>query len=137
MITNADMTLYNQIPGPDGPTWQRTQIRGVFWEDGKKVSVGEAGLVSADLTVIFIPFEHATGYLRPVEFQRAEDRAGHFTLNNGDLVVRGLVGFELTGEKGHNEKALRQQHDDVMTIVSVETNNFGSLNMQHWEVTAK
>lgn len=137
MITNADMTLYNQIPGPDGPTWQRTQIRGVFWEDGKKVSVGEAGLVSADLTVIFIPFEHAAGYLKPVEFQRAENRAGHFTLNNGDLVVHGLVDFELTGEKGHNEKALRQQYDDVTTIVSVETNNFGSLNMQHWEVTAK
>ncbi|WP_269478284.1 DUF6751 family protein [Hominibacterium faecale] len=137
MITNADLTLYNQIPGPDGPTWQRTQIEDVFWEDGKKVDVGETELISADLTVILIPFESTTGYLKPVEFLWAEDRAGHFTLNNGDLVVRGLVDFELTGEKGHNEKALRQQHDDVMTIVSVETNDFGSPNMQHWEVTAK
>ena len=137
MITNADLTLYNQIPGPDGPTWQRTQIEDVFWEDGKKVDVGETELISADVTVILIPFESTTGYLKPVEFLWAEDRAGHFTLNNGDLVVRGLVDFELTGEKGHNEKALRQQHDDVMTIVSVETNDFGSPNMQHWEVTAK
>lgn len=137
MITNADLTLYNQIPGPDGPTWQRTQIQGVFWEDGKKVNVGESGLVSADLTVIFVPFENTAGYMKPAEFQRAEDRAGHFTFNNGDLVVRGLVDFELTGEKGADEKTLRHRHDDVMTIISVETNDFGSTSMQHWEVTAK
>lgn len=137
MITNADMTLYNQIPGPDGPTWQRTQIKGVFWEDGKKVNVGETGLVSADLTVVFIPFSNTAGYLKPVEFRRAKDRTEHFTLDNGDIVVRGLTDFELTSEKGANEKALRQQYDDVMTIVSVEKNDFGSPEMQHWEVTAK
>lgn len=137
MNTNADITLYNKTTGPDGPSWKRTQIEGVFWEDEKKVSVGDTGLVSADLSVIFIPFESTEGYLKPNAFRQIENKGRHFTLDNGDILVRGLIDFELTGERGQDEKTLRKQYDDVMTIVSVNTNDFGSLHMQHWEVAAR
>jgi len=137
MQTNADLTLYNRIPGPDGALWKRTQIAGVNWQDGKKVEIGDTGLVSADLTTIFIPFQSTSGYLRPNEFLQAEEKENCFTLQNGDLVVRGRIDFDLTGEPGQDEKALRRRYDDVMTIISVDTNDFGSPQMQHWEVAAK
>lgn len=137
MQTNADLTLYNRIPGPDGDLWQRTTITGVNWQDGKKVEIGDTGLISADLTTIFIPVQSTSGYLKPNEFLRVEEKDKHFTLQNGDLVVRGLVDFELTGKRGQDEKTLRKQYDDVMTIVSVDTNDFGSPHMQHWEVAAR
>lgn len=135
MITNSDMTLYNKINGPDGPTYKRTHIYGVNWQGETKVNVGETGLLSADVVNIFIPFVSKDGYLDPKSYIKVP--RNHFTLENGDLIVRGIVPFDLSGKKGESEKDLRRLYDNVYTIISVAANDFGSSKMHHWQVIAK
>lgn len=56
MVKNTDITLYNKVSGPDGPTYHRAYLYGVMWQDVHGVSPESEGLVVSDHTDIFIPF---------------------------------------------------------------------------------
>lgn len=137
MITNADITVYNAcIDRDDGvSSYNATHIRGVNWQQELKVNVGDKGLNSANIINIFIPFVSDTEnktYVKPSEYERQTNKEKYFTFKNGDIVVKGVCEDELK-----NLSSFRQSHDDVVTIISVNTLDNGSSNMQHWEVGAK
>ena len=138
MITNADMTIYNQLPGEDGAVYYRTHLRGVNWQDSKQVVVVANGFATKNVTQVFVPFDVETEkeYCKLMEY-RSADKDKHFTLDNGDIAVRGIVEFDLTGEPRKDFKALKHTHNDVMIITSVVTCDIGSREMQHWELEVK
>lgn len=136
MITNADMTLYNKVDSADGPLYYRTHLYGVNWQDVKKSVSGSNGLVTEDRSEIFVPAEIDTekSYVKPVAY-KAADKTAAYTFAKGDVIVRGIVNFEITSAKDSNLKVLQNSFDDVMTITSVATLDHGSL--QHFELEAK
>lgn len=95
MITNADITIYNQKINPSTKLTEyiRTQIRNVHWYTDQKTSVDQAGVHSADVYKIRIPAESVEDiqFIDCSEWRRLEDRIGYWTIQNGDLIVRGLV----------------------------------------------
>lgn len=138
MVTNADITLYNKIYGCDKTGYKRTYLYGVMWQDVTGVQSEENGLAVGDHTDIYIPFMVTTAkkYVLPKIFHAVSGREKIFTLRPGDVVVKGIIDFELTGEKGSDEKALLNSYDGVRVIKTVDTCDYGSGDMKHWEVTA-
>lgn len=129
MITNADCTVFNKVYDSQTrqDTWKATQLRGVFWENCKAANTIKSGMKEADSAMIFIPFS-IPGYQAPKEFQM---NASGWTLQPEHWIVRGLVEFDGPITK------LPDHFDDVIVITSVDRVDYGSISMQHWEVSGK
>lgn len=136
MRTNADITIYNRYfdKATRLDKYQRTILYGVFWDERKAVNRLQSGLEDADKVTIIIPFAVTTDkkYAPPKEFEKLDDKSDYFTLQEGDRVVKGAVDFEITGKVSDLDKEY-----EAFTIISVDTKDFGSLHMRHWEVGAK
>lgn len=136
MRTNADITIYNRYfdKATRLDKYQRTILYGVFWDERKAVNRLQNSLEDADEVTIIIPFAVTADkrYVAPKEFEKLQDKSNYFTLQEGDRVVKGAVDFEITGKVSDLDKEY-----EAFTITSVDTKDFGSLHMRHWEVGAK
>ncbi len=130
MRTNCDITIFNKVRIDRETKYIKSYIYGVHWQDSKGVNILRSGLESADSAKLFIPFSSGENYLTPKEFK--VNYNGHFTLQHEDVVVKGIVEDEYT-----TIKDLEKKYDFVKTITTVDTKDFGSKNMQHWEVGAE
>lgn len=131
MITNADITLYNHKYNKNTrlDDWQRTVIRGVHFYEDNKVSVGDKGLYSAKFCKIRIPedVECDRDYIPEDEYFAAVDVSQYWTLQEGDIVVRGVCNIEI--EKPADLKSL---HVKYYKINSWADNRFGG--QPHWRI---
>lgn len=127
MITNADITIYNRKLNPETRqyVWDRTVIQGVHWYTDQKVQIlaGDKGISSADLYKIRIPEgSFPRGYLPPQEYAALPfgERTKHWTVENGDLFVQGIVPDEI-----EKESELAKKHYVVGKVMSHSDNLFG------------
>ena len=142
MITNSDLTIYNISYNKDTKVmeYNRTYLYGVNWQGENKISVGDKGLNSADSVSVLIPFdvsvENNKKYVRPNIYKSLSEveRKSHYTFSNKDIIVKGIIDFNLTGVKPNNLEYLKNLYDDVLTVISVITCDIGSPYMRHWEV---
>lgn len=112
MKPNADCTVFNCVYDPVSRknTWQAKVINGVFWQGGTGAKVGKSGMREDNETVIFIPFSSI----------------GQLTLLPEDKIIRGIS--DATTPVGL---------DGTLTVMAIDTFDYGSPDMQHWEVVAK
>lgn len=140
------VTLYNVVKETDLSTLEETPtnyitiLRGVLLDASKGTNVRSSGLEGADAVNLYIPFsveavDGVTGepkqYITPVEFWRIDDKTGLWTLKAG------LDTFFIKGEVVEPDKTLEyieSAYDDVYNITKVDEKDFGSDDMQHWEV---
>lgn len=142
MMTNADITVYNRQfdKAQDKYIYLRTYLKEVNWQDSKGIRIAESGVVSDDRTRIFIPLDvDAEGkqYKKPKTYKRMDDKSLFYTLDNEDIVVKGIIDFDLTGKPGENVSSLQAKYDDVMVITKVRDNRRGSRTIQHFELEVK
>lgn len=158
------VTLYNVEVETDPNTIKSTVInhitilRGVFLEASKSVNVRESGLESADAVNLYIPFaveavdaetNQPKRYLPPVEFWRTEDKSGFWTLaisakgsnlNGYTFFIKGVALPPETTPQGKPVRpemvvdVVESMYDHVYNITKVDEKDFGSQDMQHWEV---
>lgn len=138
MRTNANLTIYNKYV--DSVTraekYQRTQIKAVFWENRKAANtLRTGGQIAADQARIFIPFQRGGNYVKAKAWQALSAKTNNWTLQEGDVIVKGLVTDEIG--TGFTVTALKAKYDDVLMISAVDTQDAGSATMQHWQVGAK
>nr|DAG56446.1 MAG TPA: hypothetical protein [Caudoviricetes sp.] len=142
------VTVYNIIQEEDPSTLKEvthiyiTILRGVMLQASKGANVRQSGLEGADAANLYIPFtveavDGKTGaaktYAKPQEFVKAADRSGLWTLsydgNGGEtLFIKGEFVFD-----GTNLNVVRY-HDDCYNVTKVDAMDYGSPDMQHWEV---
>lgn len=141
MLTNTDITLYNKFfdKADKCIKYKRSYLKGVNYRVRDSVSVSGKGVSAKNEVVIYIPFSIYAGekkYLKPKKYEVLDEleKENYFTLNNGDIVVNGIIDFELTGEKTNNFKTLNEIYDDVSVISTVITYDCGSDYMKHWKV---
>lgn len=135
MFSNHDITLFNLYDENGEQRYKRTYIRGVDWQSKQSVTVGDKGLLSADSIKIFIPYDadmDGGEFLKPKAFNRS-NKSNYFTFKEGDIIVKGLIDFELTGVRPNTVKYLKELYDDVATIISVLDCEVTG----NWEVGAK
>ena len=142
MMTNADITVYNRQfdKVQDKYIYLRTYLTGVNWQDSKGIRIAESGVVSDDRTRIFIPLDvdaEDKQYKKPKTYKRMDDKSLFYTLDNEDIVVKGIIDFDLTGNPGENVSSLQAKYDDVMVITKVIDNRYGSRTIQHFELEVK
>ena len=136
MRNNADITIYNK--SVDATTraevWTRTQIVGVTWEEAKAANVIRSGLLEADRVTVYIPLARGSSYLKPRAWQALTVKTGNWTLQQGDILVRGLVSETIDAD--YTISDLKREYDDVVAVRSVDLMDNGSVAMWHWQVGA-
>lgn len=137
MNTNTIATLFNQYKNYETNAVEihRTLLNAVHWENNKATNVLTSGISQADSTCVMIWFSvEAEGktYLPPKQYAALPpDQVGkHWTLAQQDRLVKGNVPDAPIND-------VVAQNDDVITITSVDTMDYGSPAMQHWEVSGK
>lgn len=146
MYAPHTVTLYNVVQETDTGTFQDVEklyvtiLRGVFLEATKAVNVRESGLESADAVNLYIPFsvkavDGTTGkaktYATPQAFLAAADKSGLWTLSvNGN----GGLTFFVKGEFVTDKEDVAMAQDGCYNVTKVDEKDFGSVDMQHWEV---
>lgn len=133
MYTNADVTIYNKFLNPETrlDEYKRTVIKGVFFDEKEGSNRLQSGLESADSVLMLIPFDSLIDdeFISPKEFK---GEAGTFTLRAEDKIVKGEIDYEIVGSTREFEEKYK-----TFTLTSVDTKDFGSQHMRHYEVGAK
>lgn len=143
------VTIYNIVRETDPATLDEvthvyiTILRGVMLQASKGANVRESGLEGADAANLYIPFTveavdgktgAAKAYAKPQEFVKAADRSGLWTLsyngNGGETVF-------VKGEFISDNMTVVRYHDDCYNVTKVDAMDYGSTDMQHWEVGGK
>lgn len=133
MITNADITIYNKkiIKGQDKAEYNPVHIRGVHWYTDIKTEITEKGLVTANVFKIRIPVDADTGgkkYVDPETYAKLADVSESWTIENGDIFVRGIVSDDIV-----KASDILQKYKDISgKVLSWSNNIFGSL--PHWRI---
>jgi hypothetical protein len=139
MISNADMTIFNKYYdrnlGHD--VYLRSYLYSINWQGSRAVTVNDKGLLTADFTEVFTYPDSAINktYLKPKAWANSGEKELYFTFNAGDIIVKGITDFNLTGIKPYNLEGLKNAWDDVLTIVSVM--DLTDTGLPHWEIGAK
>lgn len=120
LSANQTITLYSQRYDQETrqTSWTRTIIPGASWYGCQRVTPGE-GLKSDDSYSVRVPAEHLpAGFLPRQEYLALEEKTGHWTIQNGDVVVLG-TGPELAGGVTN----ITKQFSDCFTVTAVHTDN--------------
>jgi hypothetical protein len=139
MLINADITIYNKWYNRATrlDEWKRVQIKGVELYGGRAVTVTDHGLQTANIYTVRIP---AASGPSGRAFVLPEDWAGtssdalaqFWTLQAGDIVVRGLVNDDITRAADVTGK-----YSECFTMTGWRDNRRGSPAVQHWRVDGK
>ena len=133
MIPNAHITIYNQYIDPETrfPKWQRAEVFNCVWQGVSAISKFKEQ-VPADTILILIPSASGLAYQEPIAWQADKDSG--WTLQEGDVIVRGLTEDEITDDFTITD--LRKSHQYVAQIASIAHRGQGRFTA-HWEVQAK
>lgn len=136
MAFKESATIYNKFFNPTtrSDDYQRTIIHGIHWDETEAINRVASGIADVDKVVVVIPFraDASREFLAPDEFDKEEVKLDYFTLSPGDRIVKGVKDFEVTGKISDLDRMY-----DAHIILSVDTKDFGSPRMHHWEVGAK
>lgn len=135
-LCNDTITVFNARVDPDagGNVWTPTTITGASWymTDASTVDAAKGGLVAANKATIRIPEDANAGgkaYADPIAYRDAEDVSGLWTLQNGDIIVKGsATGADWTPAR------LKKAYAECVTVLSV-TDNRRAPNAPHWRIT--
>ena len=146
MYAPHTVTIYNSVKETDPATFKDvtklyvTILRGVLCEASKGANVRKTGLEGADAVNLYIPFsveaiDGATGkpkkYVGPQEFYRATDKIELWTLS---VSGNGGVTFFIKDEFVTDNETVALAQDNCYTVTKVDEKDFGSVDMQHWQV---
>ena len=149
MYTPHTVTIYNVSENPD-TLWLEyniTILRGVFLDRHEAANIEKSGLRDADAATLFIPFsvqavDATTGakkkYISPKAYRQLEDTSGYWTLEGGGM-SSGADSFFVKGEVVNTigYAKMREMYDDVYDITTIDIRDFGSEDMQHFQVGAR
>ena len=146
MYAPHTVTIYNAVQEIDPTTLDEVEkvystiLRGVMLQASKGVNVRESGLEGADAVNLYIPFsvkavDGVTGklktYIAPQSFFNAANKSDLWTLSyngNGDMTCF------VKGEFVSDNMTVVLSHDDCYNVTKVDAMDYGSPDMQHWEV---
>ena len=137
IATDETVTLYNGFRNGASPdkAWIRTVIKGVSWEDHSMATITDSGVKQGGAYDIIIPitadFEGKT-YLPDKLFQKVEYKSQYFTINEEDMIVRGIA--TIPPDDVDLLKRLENEYSDAATIMTWEDNCRGAIQLQHWYI---
>lgn len=134
-MNEDNITIYNKYYDRENgfDKYIKTTIYNVDWQGNTGMKLNEKrGLLSDDIVNVYIDYNSTCNgkqYLKPKIFEQLSniEKNNYFTFNNGDVIVFGIIDFELNGK---NLKRLRESYDDVVTVTKIKECNL----TRHWEL---
>lgn len=129
MYTNTNMCVFNKYiePFTKVSTYKKHVIDNVFWDDVQAINLA-TGFDKDNKVDVFIPFDKndLSNYKEPKNYNGIG-----WTLRNGDFIIKGDVPeTEIDGIKDLSAY-------ETFEITVCDKKDFGSYNMQHFEVKGK
>lgn len=126
-------TIYNKYTEYKVEKWQRTVLTGVFWEGVRGSNFRKTGQENADSVVILIPYKVNADkeYLMPKVWQNSTLKDVNWTLQRGDMIIKGDIDYEVV----ESSKEL-EQFDECYRITKIDNRSFSG-DMAHWELGAR
>lgn len=128
MIINESLTIYNRKLNPVTKqyVYNRTEIPEIHWYTDQKVQIlaNDKGLTSADLYKIRIPVSQTNRFLPSNEYAALpfREEKDYWTVENGDLFVKGIVVDEI-----EKESDLKNKHYVYGKVMSYSDNRKGGI----------
>ena len=125
MMTNTSMSVFNRnVDLSRNVFYKKHLVENVFWDDSLGINL-DKGYEKADAVNVYIPFDKndLSGYVEPKLYNGVG-----WTLENGDFIVKGDV--PLTQVSGIKDL----KNYEAFEITVNDTKDFGSDNMQHFEI---
>lgn len=146
VYTPHTVTVYNASENTQTlmSEYNITILRGVFLDISKGSNVIKSGLESADAATLYIPFAidaingvsgEPQQYVSPKEYERLADKSGFWTIRpsgSGSSVDCFFTRGDVVDQAGF--QSINARYDDVYRTSSVDIRDFGSADMQHFEV---
>lgn len=136
-LCNDTITVFNARVDQQthGNVWIPTVITGASWymTDASTIDAGKGGLIAANKATIRIPADANTGsktYADPVTYKAAADVSTLWTLQNGDIIVKG----DASATTDPTPAKLKKAYADCVTVLGV-TDNRRAPNAPHWRIT--
>lgn len=131
-LCNETVTVYNARFDSTNDTdkYERTVITGTSWFNRINSTVDKNGLNAANQVTVRIPTDASFGgksYTDPKSYAAAASVATLFTLNEGDIIVRGTA-----TEMNPKPADLRKKYPETTTILSITDNR--RARAPHWKV---
>ena len=126
MKTNTGMTIYNKYTNPatKDVKYKKHYIENVFWDDSLGVNLNH-GYDNADKVNVYIP-KYKNDINDFVDFKQYNGNG--WTLQNGDFIIKGNCPIvEVEGIK-------ELSNYSVFRITVIDDKDFGSYDMQHFEI---
>jgi hypothetical protein len=140
------VTLYNVSENPETleQDYNITVLKGVFLDRSHARNIEKSGLRDADSATLFIPFsvdatDGVSGltkqYIGPKAYRDLADPSDYWTLEAGGN-SSGVDCFFIKGEvvTKAGYRYIRENYDNVYDVTTVDERDFGSTDMQHWQV---
>jgi hypothetical protein len=128
--TNTDCTHYTKTIVAGVETWTRSVILAVHWENRKAANIMRSGLLEADSVSIYIPFARGSLVFKVgdlmVKSAVTDEIHALIPAIPGPPIVPAVAAFSVTD--------LKAKYPNTITIKSVDTKDFGSLALQHWQI---
>lgn len=118
------ITIYNKWhnPATKKTLWPKTVITGASWAGCQRVTTGE-GLTSTDGYSVRIPlYAFPDGFLKRDVYAVLSDPTGHWTAQNGDVVVLGEGPDAVSGIT-----EITKRFTDCFTVTAVHSDNMTRL----------
>lgn len=123
---NQDISVINKVYNEQThkTTYKVSHIKG-FWSSNKGIKINNVNLEKSDSLVVRILMSEKD-YFKPKEYSGTG-----WTLKNDDYLVKGIVREAIT-----NIAQLKNNYE-CMKIMDVAIKDYGSLPMQHFEVSGE
>jgi len=131
---NNTITIYNKRYDPDTKKnlWPKTVIRAASWAGCQKVTTAD-GLTSNDgYSVRVLKDAMPDGFLERDDYVALHDHVGHWTVQNGDVIVLGEssdVDSEIT--------IITKRYTNCFTVTAVHTDNLMRALLPHLRLEGK
>lgn len=129
-MMNDTITVYNKYLASNVERWKRTVLSGVYWNAVNGAVLRKTGAASADSVVVIVP-RSLPGYVKPKTWNALPDKSGAWTVQAGDMIVKGRIATEITRSAAKELSG----YDDVLTVTTVDDKDFGGL--AHLEVSGR
>lgn len=134
IIFRDTITIFNTIPqrGREPERLQRYVVRHVFWDGSAGAGYSKLGKAPEDSVEVIIPY--CAEYMLPARWADAGYPTDSFTLQPGDVIVRGAV----TDENITPAELLKKYGSECCIIATAVRNCcHGSRPLWHWEIEGK
>ena len=142
------VTVYNKEVNPttNRISWYRTVVENCFWKATNNIfNMGRYGVstigVLTETKTIICRIPQSDEYVNRREWHLLTDKSGHFTLENGSIIVLGEVDDVIDeytkGQRSTDLLAKYKQYDECLEVDTYVDNVQEGISLPHYRIVGK